>query len=48
MSQKRADMLNKAQEKAAKEAQKNRARTERIYARAMKDANKSKPKGGRS
>ena len=48
MSQKRATQLNKAQAKAAKEAQKNREKTERIYAKAMKEAKRNNPKGGHS
>jgi hypothetical protein len=47
MSSKRAEQLNKAQAKAAREAQKNQAKTERIYAKAIKEANKNNPKGGR-
>ena len=47
MSPKRADRLNKAQAKAAREAQKNQEKTERIYAKAMKEATKNDPKGGR-
>ena len=47
MSQKQADQLNKAQTRAAKEAKKNQMKTERIYAKAMKDAGKN-GKGGRS
>ena len=47
MSPKRAEQLNKAQAKAAREAQKNQAKTERIYAKAMKEATKNDPKGGR-